>query len=52
MAKLDNISQMNWSKRDVNLEYVATGNQVFNRVQTTVDPMTFSAKQDCSVYDS
>jgi hypothetical protein len=41
LAKLDQISQLNWSKKDQNLEAVTINNQVFNRVQTTVDPRVF-----------
>jgi hypothetical protein len=41
LAKLDQISQLNWSKKDQNLEAVTINNHVFNRVQTTVDPRVF-----------
>jgi hypothetical protein len=33
---------MNWSKKDFKIEAVATGNQVFNRIQTNLDPKVFS----------
>lgn len=44
MAKLDQISQMNWSKKDQNLDMIATVNPVFNNLvqQTSVDPKTFT----------
>lgn len=41
LAKLDQISQLNWSKKDLNLEALTINNQVFNRVQTAVDPRVF-----------
>lgn len=41
LAKLDQISQLNWSKKDLNLDSITVNNQVFNRVQTTVDPRVF-----------
>jgi hypothetical protein len=42
MNKLEAISQMNWSKRDVPADILAPGSTVFNRVHTTVDPQVFS----------
>jgi hypothetical protein len=43
MAKLEHISQLNWSKRDLNMNHVATGNTVFKSVvQQTNDPKTYS----------
>ena len=51
MAKLEQISQMNWSKKDQNLDVLATGNQVFNKVQTTVDPRSF-AKSEFSLVNT
>lgn len=38
LAKLEQLSLMNWSKRDLNLEAIATGNSVFHRVSTQLDP--------------
>ena len=32
LAKLDQISQLNWSKKDLNLDALTINNQVFNRV--------------------
>ena len=53
LGKLDQISQLNWSKKDFRVEAVATGNQVFNRVHTTVDPKTFShSAKEHSVVDA
>ena len=44
---------MNWSKRDYNLDALATGNQVFNRVITAVDPSVFKQSgKDFTVVDS
>ena len=42
LARLDHISNLNWSKRDLNLEAVSNINQVFRKVVTTVDPNAFS----------
>ena len=35
MNKLEAISQMNWSKKDVPPDYIAAGNLVFNKVHAT-----------------
>jgi hypothetical protein len=51
MNKLEALSQMNWSKRDVPADIIAPGSLVFNRVQTTCDPLVFSGGQDISVKD-
>jgi len=51
MNKLEAISQMNWSKRDAPADLVAPGSLVFNRVQTTVDPLVFQSGRDVSVRD-
>lgn len=43
LAKLDHISQINWSKRDLNLDTITAGNQVFNRTLNTQDPRAYGA---------
>jgi len=38
LAKLEQHSLVNWSRRDLKLEAVATGNSVFHRVSSQLDP--------------
>lgn len=53
LAKLDQISQLNWSKKDLNLDALTINNQVFNRVQTAVDPRVFKESNvEHSQYES
>jgi hypothetical protein len=52
MNKLEALSQMNWSKRDVPADIIAPGSLVFNRVHTTNDPLAFSIGKDISVQDN
>ena len=52
MNKLEALSQMNWSKRDVPADVVAPGSLVFNKVHTTVDPQAFALGKDLSVSDN
>ena len=52
MNKLEALSQMNWSKRDVPADIIAPGSLVFNRVHTTVDPLAFSLGKDIFVQDN
>lgn len=53
LAKLDQISQLNWSKKDLNLDALTINNQVFNRVQTALDPRVFKESNfEHSQYES
>lgn len=52
MNKLEQISQMNWSKRDQKIEAIASGNQSFNRVSVTNDPQTYAVSRDVTVVDN
>jgi hypothetical protein len=53
LAKLDHISQMNWSKKDYDVDAVSIGNSVFNRIQTSVDPKIFKdSKAEHSIVDT
>ncbi len=49
MNKLEAISQMNWSKRDAPADIIAPGSLVFNKINTTNDPLAFSLGKDISV---
>lgn len=49
MNKLEAISQMNWSKRDAPADIIAPGSLVFNKINTTSDPLAFSLGKDISV---
>lgn len=46
LAKLDHISQMNWSKRDFNQDKISTNPQVFKRFLSTMDPKLFNSQPD------
>eukprot|EP00347_Sterkiella_histriomuscorum_P020762 403336563 len=49
IAKLETISQMNWSKKDFNLDKISQNSQVFKRYLSTVDPQMFKSQKDLAM---